>query len=245
MTAGLSPESYLDHLRRSSDQLLATEGSSIDLPVAACPGWGLGRLVGHVGMVHRWAAAMMREDPPVYIAPADLERAPRDDTVWAWFGAGVPGLVEMLEGDLDARTFTWAGEQDRRWWLRRAAHETVVHAWDAQQAVGSTSTIDPALAVDGINEIFEVYYPNRFDAEAFGGAGETVHLHCTDVEGEWLVRYDPTAVHVGHEHAKGDVAVRGAAADLLLLLWGRQDPSACEVFGDRGLLDRVLTAGSF
>ena len=34
------------------------------------------------------------------------------------------------------------------------------------------------------------------------------------------------------EHAKGDVAARGSASDLLLFLWGRVPADALEVFGD-------------
>ena len=40
------------------------------------------------------------------------------------------------------------------------------------------------------------------------------------------------------EHAKGDVAARGTASDLLLFLWGRVPATALEVFGDAELLDR-------
>ena len=68
------------------------------------------------------------------------------------------------------------------------------------------------------------------------GNGETLHLHCTDGEGEWLVRLDPDGVSSSHEHAKGDVAARGTASDLLLFLYGRVDPEQLEVFGDASLL---------
>ena len=44
---------------------------------------------------------------------------------------------------------------------------------------------------------------------------------------------------VGHEHAKGDVAARGTASDLALLVWGRRRPSV-EVFGDEAALDAWL-----
>jgi hypothetical protein len=41
---------------------------------------------------------------------------------------------------------------------------------------------------------------------------------------------------VRREHARGDVAVRASASDLLLLLWRRIQPAAVEVLGDEGLL---------
>ncbi len=49
---------------------------------------------------------------------------------------------------------------------------------------------------------------------------------------------------VTREHAKGDVAVRGRAEDLLLLLWGRREVGVegNQVFGDADLLDRFVAA---
>jgi predicted lipid carrier protein YhbT len=43
---------------------------------------------------------------------------------------------------------------------------------------------------------------------------------------------------VRREHAKGDVAVRAPASDLLLFLWGRIPPDRLEVMGDTALLPR-------
>ena len=46
----------------------------------------------------------------------------------------------------------------------------------------------------------------------------------------------------GHGHGKGDVAARGAAGDLLLLVYGRlqADDERFQRFGDTALLDRWL-----
>jgi predicted lipid carrier protein YhbT len=66
----------------------------------------------------------------------------------------------------------------------------------------------------------------------------TVHLHCTDVDGEWLFTRRDGEITVTAEHAKGDVAARGRASDLLLFLWGRVPATELEVFGDAALLER-------
>ena len=80
-------------------------------------------------------------------------------------------------------------------------------------------------------------------SDNFGEVGDaTVHLHCTDAEGEWLVANRDGEVTVTQEHAKGDVAARGTASDLLLFLWGRVPADALEVFGDADLLARFLQA---
>jgi predicted lipid carrier protein YhbT len=72
--------------------------------------------------------------------------------------------------------------------------------------------------------------------EAMGDG--TVHLHCTDVAGEWLFTRRNGEITVTAEHAKGDVAARGTASDLLLFLWGRVPASELEIFGDAELLAR-------
>ena len=88
------------------------------------------------------------------------------------------------------------------------AQETTVHRVDAEQAVGlPVAPIPPALAVDGIDEIFTVFVP-AIAAGRSPGDGRTVHLHATDAEGEWLVRSDPGYVVVESGHAEGDAAVR-------------------------------------
>ena len=43
---------------------------------------------------------------------------------------------------------------------------------------------------------------------------------------------------VTREHAKGDVALRAPASQLMLFLYGRAGTDGAEVFGDAGILDR-------
>jgi hypothetical protein len=139
------------------------------------------------------------------------------------------------------------------------AVEAALHRFDAQAAVGRTTPVATALAVDGIDELFTVLLPLRGTA-GLGGGGQTVHLHATDPGiddvggGEWLVTLGPEGLDVERTHAKGDVAVRATASDLLLLLWNRRslddtddtgpdggsDGGAARfgVFGDRAVLDR-------
>jgi predicted lipid carrier protein YhbT len=112
------------------------------------------------------------------------------------------------------------------------AHETTVHRVDAEQAVGRpVAPVPPGLAVDGIDEIFSVFVAALGQGRS-PGDGRTVHLHATDAEGEWLIRFDRGAVTVEPGHAKGDAAVRAPAGDLLLWLWGRVPLDGLPVFGD-------------
>ena len=72
-----------------------------------------------------------------------------------------------------------------------------------------------------------------------------MHLHCTDADGEWLLRFDPDGFTFTREHAKGDVAVRGPASDLMLYLVGRGPLDALEVHGDAGVLDAHAAIRTF
>jgi predicted lipid carrier protein YhbT len=113
-----------------------------------------------------------------------------------------------------------------------------VHRVDAQAAHDRVAPVTPPeLASDGIAEVLDVMLARLRDAAA--GNGETVHLHCTDTEGEWLLTLEPERVRVRLGHAKGDCAARGTASDLLLFLWGRLPADGLEVFGHAELLARV------
>ena len=133
--------------------------------------------------------------------------------------------------------YGWVVDRTAGFWARRQANETAVHRWDAQGAAGPLEPIEHALAVDGIDEFFGLipFWPW---ADRVRGNGETLHFHCTDGEGEWLARLGSDGVVITAEHAKGDVAARGTASDLLLFLYGRVSADDLEVFGDASLLDR-------
>lgn len=79
------------------------------------------------------------------------------------------------------------------------------------------------------------------DAAALSGS---VHLHCTDADGEWTIRPNRSGGHdVARDHAKADAAIRGPAHDLLMVLWRRAPLDAVEVFGDADLAAAFVRAG--
>ena len=235
--------SYLASLRADADLLLAAAGGALDRPVPTCPGWTCERLVGHMGRVHRWTAGWVATG----VSP-DLERPPAGREVVAWARAGADEIVAALEAGADeGQVETWAGPQPAMFWPRRMAIETALHRFDAQAAVDRGRPVGTALAVDAVDELFTVILPWRGTGD-LGGSGETIHLHATDPDldldggGEWLVTLGENGVAVDHVHAKGDVAVRGSASDLLLLLWNRVDTDRFQVFGDEALLARWRTS---
>lgn len=235
-------------VEREGIALADAAGQDLAAPVPTAPGWDTAKLLSHVGLVHARAAVVLRtgtmERPTVEngMLPEPPERGLTD-----WYRANLAELVTALAAvdDPDRPVYSFApGHRRAGFWPRRMAHETTVHRVDAEQAVGlPVGPIDPALAVDGIDELFSVFVPLA-GAGRSPGDGRTVHLHASDADGEWLIRFDPGAVAVEVGHAKGDAAVRGPGSDLLLWLWGRLPLDRLEVFGDHGaaLALRAVTA---
>jgi uncharacterized protein (TIGR03083 family) len=239
---------YVEHLRSHAAALAAAARQGpLETPVPSCPGWDLAALSGHVGRIHRWAAAAVREGARP--DSAAIPRPPDDRAAVAGYLAdGTEELLGTLAGRAPSDAcWSFAGDQPASvgWWARRQAIETAVHHWDAGAALGETPVIDAALAADGIDELFDVFVPLRYASHDGLDIGGSVHLHCTDTEGEWTFRTDDGVFQVTRGHVKGDAAVRGPASALLLLLTHRvsvDDPSL-EVLGDASVVDRWLALG--
>jgi uncharacterized protein (TIGR03083 family) len=232
-------EDHLEARRHSAAALLAAAGGNLGLPVPSCPGWTVADLVEHVGLVWEWAAAVVETG-------VRAERgAPPDHSEgtlvpWARQQADRLGAV-LAAADPDSDCWTFGLPRTRRFWIRRQALETVLHAWDAQRATGRADVMDPAVAADGVDEFLTVMVPRALSRAPGHWAGETVHLHRTDGAGEWTVRLGPDgAAEVDHGHAKADLALRGPAESLWLWCTGRvpRTDLPIETFGDDSLAER-------
>jgi uncharacterized protein (TIGR03083 family) len=156
-------------------------------------------------------------------------------------------VATLSDLDPEAPAWSFTGATTAGFWSRRQAVETTVHRWDAEHAIGATHPIGAELAADGLDEFLEVLAPFVLSGKDGIDIGGSVHVHCTDVEGEWTLRTDDGVYRIERGHAKGDVAVRGPAADLLLVVYQRlalADAPAAEAFGDVEILHRWLAISS-
>lgn len=234
----MDPAGWLAHLRTDIDRILATPADALDAPVAACPGWTVADLLGHHAGVFCFATAQLRAEPGselVGFDPPDESLAPLDQ-----FSAAADALLaELVAVDPGEHRPNWAGSPHSRWYWRRMAQETAIHRFDAQAAHGPADPIDTDLAIDGIEELIEVFLTSA-ERRGITGDGETVHLHATDDglddgAGEWMFTFHAHGVDVTDEHGKGDMAGRGSASDLLLFAWNRR-PVELTCFGEPDLM---------
>ena len=94
--------------------------------------------------------------------------------------------------------------------------------------------MDRSLAVDGIDEFYGVVAPFSIVRRSHPVPSGSLHLHCTDGDGEWLVAPRDGQLVLTHEHAKGAVAWRAPAVSLVLAAWGRSKLGV-DVFGDQSV----------
>ncbi|HZD79264.1 MAG TPA: maleylpyruvate isomerase N-terminal domain-containing protein [Actinomycetota bacterium] len=225
-------------LLREGEAFAAAAQMGLDLPVPSCPGWSVAELTWHLGRVHRHWEERVRLRLQEQAGLTEVERPPHRELV-PWFRDGLERLSQALRGaDPGERIWTWARQQDVGFVRRRMAQETVVHRVDAQLAAGSFEPIEPVLAADGVDEFLDVMLGE--DEERLREGTETIHLHATDIEAEWLVEVADGRLTNRHEHGRGEAAARASASGLLLLLWRRIAPDRVEVLGDRSVLRRFL-----
>lgn len=243
----LSAADYQHLFRVEAARLTQVDERDLRVDVPHLEGWTVQSVLGHTGWVYRFANMALQSDPDNPPSRASVPEPPPGEEVIEWTADGGRELEKTLaEIDLESMHPTWTGPQPAEWWLRRMAHEVAMHRWDAESATTTPNPIDARQAVDGIDEVLEIFAPNRMQFATLDGKGETVHLHADDVEsGEWVLTYHPDNVEWEHAHTKADVAARGTASDLLLLVWCRLPPSRLELFGDAGLLDRWQAAAAF
>lgn len=228
---------YLAEIATHAEAVAAAARHDPDAPVPPCPGWDVTRLAGHLGTAHRrWEAVVRtRATGPVTVE----ETPPGAPEVAGWVLEGAESLRRTLAAaDPSTPVWSWAGTVPASWVIRRMAHETLVHRWDAGAAVGAEPALPADLAADGVDEFLDVFLAHRTDGPLERRV--RVHLHRTDGPGEWLIDAGPEGLRVERGHERGDAAVRASAQDLLLLLWRRRAVEDVEVHGDADALRALL-----
>jgi uncharacterized protein (TIGR03083 family) len=236
-----------------TDQFAALlEDADPRTPVPTTPGWTLTELARHVGFSFRWMTTIVatRATGPVRGRDTRGRPAPDDPAeLPSWLREGGTELLDAVRsGGPSTPMWTWAGgPQPAQWWLQRMLYELIVHVADAALTLGKPVTVDPELAAAGIEEWLTIVpFVHPDDLPDALPPGRSMHLHALD-GGEWLLRGTPDGFTWERGHTKANVAVRGTAGALYLLLNRRLSPDAAdlEIHGDRPTLDTWLATTIF
>jgi uncharacterized protein (TIGR03083 family) len=259
----ISADRWYAEIESSTETLAGiVDGADLTIAVPTCPEWTLRQLATHVGRAHRWAGEITSTRSAEFIPFRQVPdgRIPDDPAKQApWLRAGAARLVDVVRAAGGDEVWAFNAQRPASFWARRMAHETAVHRADAEFAVGRDPQIAPDVAADGIDE----WLGFLSGGGLAGGAapdprigalpdGGLLHVHATDDgladgAGEWLVRRDGDRITVEHGHARGDVALRGPAGRVLLVLLRRvpADDAQVQVIGDAALLTAWLAATPF
>jgi uncharacterized protein (TIGR03083 family) len=243
---------YCERLAPEVEALAAAaDAAGPDAPVPTCPEWTVRDLVDHIGGVHRWATAMVRDVAQERYRRDRLDlRTPDDPAAYpAWLRAGVePMIAAFAAADPGAAMWAWGADQHARFWPRRMVHETAVHRVDAELAAGLEPVVAADVAVDGVDELLEnlpsaAYFRPRVDE--LRGEGETIALTAADAGTSWVITLEPERFRWARVEADvpdATAGLRATASDLYLAAYARLaiDGERVVASGDDALLARWL-----
>ena len=210
--------------------LIASAEKDLDAIVPTCPEWNNLELLNHMKMVWWFAASQINTgNETERTVPSDeMKNSPLEQ------------LEDLLNScqvnDFSSPCWSWTTNKTVGFWVRRMAHENTVHNWDTEGTLDTRSSISTLLALDGIEEKLFMYPADTNFPDA------SIHLHCTDCEGEWMLASSSGGLEIKREHGKGDAAVKGRAEDILLYLWGRGQENL-ECFGDEEVINTWARIG--
>ncbi|MFF8864148.1 MULTISPECIES: maleylpyruvate isomerase family mycothiol-dependent enzyme [unclassified Streptomyces] len=231
---------FLQTLDREGRLLAAAAAEAgPDAKVPTCPEWQVRDLLRHTGAVHRWAAAFVADG---HTTPRPLGEAPGLDgaELVDWYRDSHRLLVDTLTtapSDVECWTFLPAsGPSPLAFWIRRQAHETTVHRYDAEAARGGTATpIAPDFAADGIDELLRGFHA-RSRSRVRSEAPRALRVRALDAGADavWTVRLTTEPpVTVRAEVGAAEAELSGPAEQLYLALWNRAPVPS--VTGDHSL----------
>ena len=230
---------YTGQLRTNGELMATAVARDLDAHVPSCPEWNVAKLTIHTGQHYRWVADAVRgggkvpDDPP--------KPGLRGDELVQWFRQGWIDLADLLDAsDDETPAWSWSGDNRIGFWRRRTSLETLIHRWDAENATGEITALDPELAADAVDEMLTVMGP---DGDwKYKGTDTSVRIAASDIDAAWTIALADGATPEVTRGSDGDVdvTVEATAEDLGLFMWGRKGSDALNVTGDDALTGSVV-----
>jgi uncharacterized protein (TIGR03083 family) len=248
------------YLAADVDRLCAVADGNLAAPVPSCPGWTVRDLVHHVanGYVN---VVLRRLRLPHDLPVQELDAEHPIAELRRCYAA----LTQEFRTRSPDETLATGTRETVQFWIRRMAHETVIHRVDAEQALGAApAPIPDDLAEDGVGEMlwlfldYETYaFPEDYAGHLVDWGGRSLRVSAGTAQ--WLVtlRADaaqsrPTSAgdaHYAHYAHDADVqaSIAGEPTAVLLWLYRRGDDQSVQIDGDThmiGQFRRLLLVGT-
>lgn len=229
---------WLFEFARYAGWLESVASGDHNRPVPACPGWTVGEVLRHLGVVFRVVRRWIQEGR----RPSDVASEPVDGDLDAWYSHSWRDLFNVLASQpYTTQVATWSPWEDTLgFWRRRMTHEASIHALDVLAAVPGHATpwtASDALASDGIDEALRLWLGTRL-GRCVGGSGQVIRVEAS--QQSWTVGLHPSIVEFHHRARSADARVSGRAEELYAWLWGRTDDVTID--GDHSAVNALRNA---
>ncbi|MEZ0579922.1 maleylpyruvate isomerase family mycothiol-dependent enzyme [Nocardioides sp. MH1] len=254
----LSAADYLTAIRRESARFREVLADcDTDARVPSCPDWSAGDLLGHLGNVQHWWAAMLSNRPqsPDEMGYVELPRPDGHQALLDAFDEHHAAFMTALaSADPAEAAWTWSSDHTVAFIYRRQAHEALIHRIDAELAAGDVTPLEPALAADGVAETLDVMYGGLPPWGRFDPVPRYLEFRLTDAGTSlWTqlgtfsgtspageeISDEPDMHLVPDPGGAADAVVTGTAGDIDAWLWHRRDDAGISVTGDRSAYDHA------
>jgi uncharacterized protein (TIGR03083 family) len=161
-------------------------------PVPTCGTWSAYDVVVHLGNVHAWAATIVETGRPA-AEQNDEPASAKARAVSRWYTGKAEDLYEVLRrcpADEPCWNFAF-GSGTAAFWPRRQLHETTIHHLDLEQALGRETTIDPAVARDGVDEVLRVFLHRMHRRGRPARLEQPLAVTASDTGDSWVVAPQP------------------------------------------------------
>jgi uncharacterized protein (TIGR03083 family) len=216
---------FLDALGIEVELLIeAAHSAPADTPVPSCPGFTIGEIIRHLGGVYRAARLWISEGR----TPRQWQRNPATgQSTEDYLRTGFDELLgELTTHSPDSYAASWwPADRTYGFWYRRMAHETTIHRYDVEDAVGlPIPEVADDFAVDGVDEALAVWFGQRLPMLGLSGtATKTVAVRTGGHH--WIARAGPGVTEAwrcsAEEAERADGLVSASPTSMYLWMWGR------------------------
>lgn len=221
-----------------TERLAEAADGHLEVAVHRYPGWTLRDLMCHTGGVHRWVASLVEQRASERPDRASYRGRVPDHEISAWLRDGAARLVDELDRADEEGVWFFGRLAPASLWRARMAHETALHAWDADAAIDRERPIDASLAVSGLVEALELHLVRQLASAPFAdGARLSIRPREASASAHRLESDAGRLRLEAHAAAdrQPDCEIAGTACDLWLWVTGRRALERLQVSGDRRL----------